>query len=426
MNTNIKRITFFILLLLLLHLPANSGMEVGAGARALALANNHVASANNLSALYWNPAALAILPVREFQVSFDGMRMYGTTEVAGTGVTVPSGAKMSDYSDRIRLSGLGYMSAMPTVQGGLTLAASFDRPYMFDNFTFYTFNTPWDETVELDGRRYGDLNRWSGAFGIQVAPKVSAGLTLSVVSGSYESPIKQKVWFDNTLLEAYPDYYDVEFEKNFLGYMLTFGALAYPTDELKIGLKIDAVSNIRFTETWFLRENYADTRRERGDLKGRAYRAPTGTLGIEYKLPWITTAFDIRATMPYTFVLPLGVPDTIQARYFKFGAGIGLEAPLPSLPIVLRAGYSIDEHDIYPIIYKYDGLEIEWGDANFWPKKDRHTIGAGIAFFTAGLGLELSYAYQTWGIATNNWDNWMSLRQNYSSHRVMTSIIYRY
>ncbi|MDR3013726.1 MAG: hypothetical protein LBU70_11075 [Chitinispirillales bacterium] len=435
-----KKYVFAILSVMFSQLPVyavGSGIELGSGARAMAFANNHTAVAKDLSAVYWNPAALAFLPVREVQMSFDGMRMYGTSDIWGPGITIPHGAKMSDHRDRLRLSGIGVMSAIPTLQGGLTLAALFDRPYIFDDFTVYTYNYDKNDeigTFELDGRMYGDLNRLSGAFGVQVAPKIAAGLTLSVVFGTDRQSAIQKdmgrTFIDDEDYIDHFDYYDVEFENRYLGYALTVGVIGHPLDILRIGLKVDIHSNVGYRETWFYKLDPADNRIRSDRGKGRAHSAPSGSLGLGLILPWLTAALDARVTLPYTFILPESIPDDAQAGRFKFGVGIGLEAPIPGAPIVLRAGYSYDDYDLYPMIHKHEGDRIDWMDEEnfmgrgFWPETNRHTIAGGIGYFTSGIGFELSYAYQLWGISGSFTAS--DFRQDYSSHRVMASIIYRY
>ena len=431
-------------------LAQGSGIELGVGARAMAFANNHTAAANDLSAVYWNPATLAFLQVREVQVSFDAMRIGATSELSGRRISIPSDAKLSDNRDRIRLSGIGAMTAIPTVQGGLTLAASFDRPYIFDDFTVYTYKAG-DETMKFAGGGDGDLNKWNFAFGIQVAPKISVGLTMSIVSGSEESYtfIKKSGDFPNVDKDTddvyidYPylnDYYDVEFQKKYLGYALTIGALYCPLDILKLGVKINVIDNVDVVELQYYKL-FPDSKREAASSsdKGQLYRAPFGALGAELTLPWFIAALDFRVTLPYTFVLSSvdvnNMPDGLQAKDLKLGVGLGLEAPLPDIPVVLRAGYSFDECDLFPRIVKYKGYDedgIDWvtilGEKTTWrAAQNRHTIATGVGIFTSGVGLELSYAYQTWGVASNTKGiSSLKFKENYSSHRVMTAIIFRY
>ena len=55
------------------------GFENGFGARAFSMANNYVALSNDLSAIYWNPAAMSFSLTREFQVTFDMSSLNGTS-----------------------------------------------------------------------------------------------------------------------------------------------------------------------------------------------------------------------------------------------------------------------------------------------------------------------------------------------------------
>jgi len=408
-------------------------MEVGTGTRALSFAGNHTAVANDLSAVYWNPAALALLPVREFQVSFDGARVYGASGVTGKSVTIPTGADMSDYIDRIRLSGAGAMTAIPTVQGGLTLAFSFDRPFIFDDITVYTYENGQDTIMSAEGRRYGDLNRWSGAFGVQASDKISAGLTISLITGNEKAPIFQEKRNSGTgaIIEKYVD----EYQNRYLGYQLTGGLLYYPMDILKIGMRINAAMDIGVKETRVgelidVEGGLYDTINwnDKVGVSGRAYTAPSGAVGAGLVLPWLTAALDFRVTMPYTFILPSeDIGKNVQAREFKCGAGVGFEVPLPAAPVVLRGGYSLDEYDLYPIVHEFEDEEsINWDAFGVVFSADglMHTLTAGAAVFTSGIGFELSYGCRIWGIV--NTSDSRKVKQRYSSHRVMTAIIFRY
>jgi len=427
----IKNCRFAVLpvLICLSFASAQTG-PVAVGARSLAFAGNHTAAANDISAVYWNPAALAYLPVREFFVSFDGTRTYGKTNgVAGRNVYVEPGAKMSGYRDRIRLSGAGAMTAIPTVQGGLTIAGAYDRPLSFDDLSVYAYDIGNTAKSE-DNIRYGDINRLSGSFGVQAAEKVAAGLTISLITGSESSVFDQR--------RNGEPFNDMEISHKYLGFSLSGGALYLPTDYLKLGLKINAMMDLDVRETIDIKYGYDkdddevyDWRDVNGkgyiyNVDGRAYTAPNGSAGAALTLPWLTAALDFRVTMPYTFVLPGEKPPKgIQANDFKFGAGVGVEAPLPSVPVVLRGGYSIDEQDLFPVIHELDDVGIEWEKMEgFSVTGNKHTFAGGVGIFTSGTGVELSYSYQMWGVSHD--DGERKLKQAFSSHRVMAAIIFRY
>jgi hypothetical protein len=403
------------------YAQVGAGITMGTGARSLAFGGNHTAVANDLSAAYWNPAALAFMPAREFQLSFDGMRTFGHSDVSGRGVVIPGGANNSDHRDRIRLSGAGAMTAIPTIQGGLTLAVAYERPVLFDDFSIYSYrvgNTRYSENIV----RYGDLNRWSGAFGVQVAPRISAGLSVSIITGSAVTAIEQ--------LRNEAPFNDEELRHYYLGYSLTGGALFLLNDNLRFGVRIDNIMSLGVREERRIKWNWGNdwsnpntNAGTRFNDKGSAHTAPSGAVGVGAKFPWFTAALDLRATMPYTFVLPAeNIPADVQARYFKVGGGLGLETPIPNTPVVLRAGYSLDETDLYPIIHDLETEGIQW--VSGFGASNRHTLAFGAGFFTASAGIEFSYAWQNWTISSD--DGERQLRQKYNNHRAMTSIIFRY
>jgi hypothetical protein len=425
-----KRIYFFVLSIVVVFCASafaqgGTGRDIGVGTRAFAFAGNHTAVVNDLSAAYWNPAALAFQPVREFQASFDIARTIGASEISGRGVSLLPGANMYDYRDRLSLRGIGAMTAIPTVQGGLTLAAAYDSPFAFDDFSVCGYRYR-DTPVTESGVVYGDLNRWSFAFGVQIAPKVAAGLALSIVTG--ENRVVYDASRGNDTVMAY------ELKFNYLGYSLTGGFLYLPTDYLKVGLSLNMMMDLGVKETdavkWFKGEDYRDDGRPAKTRLPQvdAYRAPYGALGAGLVLPWLIAALDLRLVMPYTFILPgENIPGNSQARNFKAGAGAGVEVPLPvDAPVVLRAGYSIDECDFYPVVNRFDNSEpIDWeAGTEYKPIGAKHTLSFGTAIFTSGAGFELSYGYQTWGVQHKNDER--TLRQTYSNHRVMGAIIFRY
>jgi len=386
------------------------GNDVGVGVRAFSFAGNHTAVANDLSAAYWNPAALAFLPVREFQVSFDGGRTYLTSDVSGPYI---SGIQVNDYKDRIRLGSIGVMSALPTVQGGLTLAALYESPYTFDNFFNYEYK--WNESImKGEGAAYGGLNNWSGSFGVQVANGLAAGATVSLITGTERAAFSEVDLEDSNS----PYELDQEWEYKYMGFGLRAGLLYKPMEFLKLGMQISAPQNLRF------KEREVDNGKVSND-NGRVYRAPSGALGAGIKLPWMIIAVDGRFTMPYTFILPSEkIPRSSQAKYFKLGGGIGLEVPLSMVPVVLRGGYSYDEYDLFSRVLKYDDETVDWSQ-HYSIDKNRHTVTAGVGFFTSGTGLEFSYGYQTWAL-TYNPSPYYTEKQNYSAHRMAVAFIVRY
>jgi len=379
------------------------GNDVGVGARALAFAGNHTAVVNDLSATYWNPAALAFMPVREFQISLDGRRTYVSSDHI-------SGLEESDYRDRIRLGSIGFLSAIPTVQGGLTLAAAYDNPHTFDDFSVYKYKLSDGSVMKVEDVTFGGLNNWSGSFGVQAAKGLSAGATISLITGT------ERAAFSEEEVGVLDDALEYELECKYMGFGIRGGLIYLPMENLRLGMQISAAQSLRFKE----KETMTGQKTVHGD--GRVYRAPSGAIGAGIKLPWMMVALDGRFTMPYTFTLPSEkIPSSSQARYFKLGGGLGLEVPLSMAPVVLRGGYSYDEYDLFSRVLKYDDEKIDWTQ-RYNIDKNRHTITGGVGIFTSGTGIEFSYGYETWALSTIN----NRLKQDYSAHRMAVAFIVRY
>ncbi len=404
------------------------GREFGVGTRALSFAGNYTAVANDMSATYWNPAAMAFLPVREFQITLDGFRTLASSDVEGNSGSGVRNSSTFDYNERIRLANLGIMSAIPTIQGGFTMAATYQSPYAFDDSYQYTYNvnrSPSSFSASENYRKYGGLNMWSASFGIQVAPGLAAGLTGSLLTGREESNLVQTFSFlDDPLL-------DERMDRSYMGYDLRAGILYNPDNRIKAGLRVALPQRIRFREK--VESEALDTSDdviydEAFEYKGTMKSAPSGAAGIGLTLPWLTISADVRGTMPFTFVYPgENIPDTSQAKYFKLGGGVGIEVPMVVLPAMVRFGYSYDQLDLHSFIYDYDDYDLDewvWSDDGISVLKDRQTFSAGIGFVTSGTGLELSYGYQTWAIEQSNNDR--ILKQHFNSHHAMVTFIVRY
>ncbi|MCU0609428.1 MAG: hypothetical protein MUF22_06665, partial [Chitinispirillaceae bacterium] len=311
--------------------------EAGVGARSFALANNYVAAANDVSAVYWNPAALAFLPVREIQGSVEVLSQTSDVTYFGT-------HESSDLS-RLRIGNAGYLFAMPTSQGGLSFAAAFQSPYIFDqNPSFHhTFS---DAAGSVEQRRiyrgFGNMHFWSGALGIQVAPGLGIGIAPSYVSGS-------ETIRDNWRETSSAGVADTTEEKDrtYSGFDVRLGALySHPKSGIRIGGRLVLPQTIGYVE----QSTYS------GEWHGTLYSSFSGALGVAATLPFMIVTSEIRFRAPYDIIFPEeSIPSGSPAHYFKNGAGIGGEIPLSKSNLLLRFGYSYDEYDPYRFAMRYDG-----------------------------------------------------------------------
>lgn len=422
----IRRIVAILAISLVFSVSADVrfGNRIGVGTRAFSLANNYTAVANDLSAVYWNPAALAFLPVREFQVTIDGFRNLSLVDVEGKAGSGIDGSKTEDYRERIRLANIGVMSALPTVQGGFTLAASYQTPYSFDHVHSFSYDKENNGTVETLGEdliKYGDLRMWSAAFGVQVAPGLSVGLSGSLITGKEHYSLAYNA-------DTYDSpFYEENIETSLTGYDFRGGVLYNPNNRFRLGMRVVVPQMIRFTEKLveadlMTDDTYAKTKYE---STGTMKSAPSGSMGVGFTFPWLTVSAEGRFTMPYTFVFPGEViPESSQAKYFKLGGGIGIEVPFVIIPAMVRLGYSYDEYDLHDYVWEYDDFDIEWSENGTSVEKNKQTFTAGLGFVSSGTGVELTYGYQMWGLTHENGNR--ILNQDYDNHRAAVTLIVRY
>jgi hypothetical protein len=363
--------------------------QVGVGARAYSLANNYVAAANDMSSIFWNPAALSFIPAREFQVSVDMLSNTNNTDFHGSPVN-------SDVR-RLRLANLGYLSAVPTSRGGLTFAAAFQSPYTFDdNPSFlgqYTDKNGHLIQVNNDYRAYGDLNFWSGAFGLQIAPGLGIGAALSLVTGSEK--INDVFVEDTDGFSERNNNFAYDAERTFLGYDIRLGLLYSPIEKVRIGARLVLPQTIWFNE---------DPPIDPGFTKGRLFSSYSGAIGISTVLPLATLSSEFRFRAPYDYANPQDIiPSSSPAHYSRVGAGLGAEIPLFVKNALLRLGYSWDQYDTHTFAIQYDNdtSQAVWGTDGAAVNRDRQLLTAGLAFVSSGTSVEISYGYQFWRLNTN-------------------------
>ncbi|HEX3018658.1 MAG TPA: hypothetical protein VHP36_00075 [Chitinispirillaceae bacterium] len=401
----------------------------GFGARAFSMANNYVALSNDLSAVYWNPAALSFSLAREFQVSFDVSSLNGDSYF--------STDQQSSRMNRLKISNAGLMYSFPATQGGLTIAFAYSNPVVFDdiskiNVAFKIY--PTDVDLDKSFRTSGGLKYLSGGLGIQVAPKIGIGATMSFVYGreDMESTVhwiesQGNLFFDST--EVYG------IKGKYTGYDLRLGAF-YKDRLVSAGLRFTFPQFARVTEDDNDKTRISDSYNKPLEYeisekyRAKMYSSYSGAGGISLTLPFLTISAEGRAVFPFSFVFPSEeIPKSSQAGYFKVGGGLGMEFPVPKMPVLVRAGYSIDEIDLHRFVFKYGKNKIAWGDDDFNIDKNRHQISAGVVFFSSSMSLDISYGYSMWEISKNfkygyNYDG--NIKQDYSLHKIMTSLAIRF
>jgi hypothetical protein len=396
--------------------------QVGVGARAFSMANNYVALSNDISGVYWNPAALSFLPVREFQAAVDVLDQKNNADFAG----------LQERSDirRIRLSSIGALASVPASRGGFTFAGAVQTPFIFDDNPSFqgTYRNANNRTISLDQqyKGYGSLTYISGAFGLQVAPGLGVGATASMVVGSERI---HKILFrqtDGAVLDTYYDNYDQTMDRGNIGYDLRFGMFYSPFEMLRFGMRLSLPQHIWFTEDYSEFYPNTDSLPYSDSFSGQLLSSYSGAMGVAVRLPYLTVSSEIRARAPYDVVYAdEQIPSSSPAAHVRMGLGLGVEAPVSTTKLVVRGGYSWDQYDPFLFVRKYDGESISWSTDGLTAKKNRNLLSAGLAYVDDKWSIEGAYGYQTWTPATQR-ENVPLLTENYALNRFTLSFSVHY
>jgi hypothetical protein len=417
-----------LLLLILIQLSNSEvriAQNVGFGTRALSFGNNYVALSNDLSALYNNPAALGFLPVREVSLSLDGQQIGSTSLFYDN--------SFDNKLQRFRFSSLGIVNAFPTSRGGFTIAGAFYNPVVFDDISIYEKSFGSDNSVSNTFKTSGGLSYWSGGFGVQIAKGLSAGFSGALVSGKddfYQDYFKKVDGQIDTTASLSKQ------SGSYLGYDLRAGLMYSLEGKANAGLRFVFPQRIHLTNNYndkyyntkYYMDNYG-AESFHGQYDGEMYTSYSGALGFSVNLPFMIVSTEARATLPFSWVFPIGeIPENSQANYTKLGGGVGLEIPVIRTPLLIRLGYSYDELDLHQFAIQYTGDDIDWSDDGVSVDKNRQSFNAGIGIVTQNLTFDLSYGFQTWGIETIDPTivNSPVLHQDFFQNRVSASFALRY
>jgi hypothetical protein len=395
--------------------------QVGVGARAYSLANNYVALSNDMSSVFWNPAALSFLPVREFQAAFDVLDNQNETDLFG----------FKDKSDvrRMRLSSIGFFASLPASRGGLTFAGTLQSPFVFDETIQFKSNYPdvADQNIKVDQyyKAYGSLTYISGAFGLQVAPGFGVGLAISLVTGTDKLRWIYYKLTDNAVNPDSIENHDFDYtqERSNLGYDCRLGLLYSVSENIRLGVRLALPQQIWFDENASeIYPHFDSLASSSGTFTGQLLSSYSGAVGVAVKLPYLTITSEARARAPYDLVFPdEQIPASSPAAHVKMGAGLGLEAPLFNTKFVARCGYSWDQYDPFIFVRKYDNESINWAMDGLTSRKDRNLVTGGLAYVDKNWCLEGAYGYQTWKL-----DRRETLTENHKLHRFTLSFSIHY
>jgi len=163
--------------------------DFGVGARAMGMGQAHVAACEDVSAMFYNPAALAQIRRIEFSTGFSQLSDNLETSLFGHKSTSTLGST--------KLSSVGIAYPFPTYRGSFVLGFAYNRTRNTDSDYFASgaasraylgpdIGVVDDYQTTKDVFERGGLSNWTVAAGAEVAENVSVGVGFSFLGGRSE------------------------------------------------------------------------------------------------------------------------------------------------------------------------------------------------------------------------------------------------
>jgi long-subunit fatty acid transport protein len=246
--------------------------EIGFGARSLGMGGNGVVTADDYSAIYWNPAGLAA--IRKTQVTGE----FSHLNFGNNATFADNFNEMNNSYTRFR--NIGIAVPFPTKRGSLVFAFGYNFVKDFDEYLFFNgFNTlsnslefemedangvyniyPFDRDVfqTEEVNTSGGLHQWSFGGAVAVSPNLDLGATLNIWNGREE-------FTRQFIQEDTEDYYNV-FPADFDRYTINDNLVtSFKAANLKLGgmLKLNRATRLgfamEFPTTFDVTEEYASS-----------------------------------------------------------------------------------------------------------------------------------------------------------------------
>lgn len=435
----------------------------GVGARALGMGNAFTGVANDFSALYWNPAGLAQMNRGEFSFGLSHLN-YGDESSF-------FGQKQTYSNNSTNLNTLGIIFPVAVQRGSLVLALGFNRGSNFTtgiNFERFNPGTSLIQTFAPDGAgaptnpsgnvafelyladtsggawvspirnrltemenviEGGGLNNWSAGLGIDIAKNLSAGVTVSYLSGTYT--------YDGTYAES-------DASNNYTTHPYDFDRFAIEDNitsditgvNAKLGIMFRRPGSFRFgvtvkTPTAFhVNEDFSTAYRSRFDNGDQFDLEDLGSGEYDITTPWVFGAgasliirdLVLSGDVEYTDWSQLefsdATPEVLAENrrikdIFRPTANLraGAEYEIRELGLRLRGGF----------IYNISPFE---GDPSSFDQK-HVTGGLGILLSESAM-IDLAYARGWWDTYRSNYDRSATVDEAVTTNNFLMTFSFRF
>jgi hypothetical protein len=400
--------------------------SIGIGTRAYGMANEFTALSNDFSALYWNPAGLAFVPVREVHLAVDVSRQSVETECGGSADT--------SWQQRFRISSAGLLQSLPTSRGGYAFALGYSSPFIFDDISnssgpdVYKGRKPlegYSDTLfagdalvreRSDHSTTGQCNLWDAGMGWQLAQGFSFGFAVGLLVGSED---RRNEYVSHTAQGPFENS-EVHIARVYFGYDARIGFLYTTAQNLFIGCRLELPRRATVAEN-YTEQSFISSDRFGTTSYGTLKSSLSGAIGAAYTLPFMTLSSDITFRSP----LPDALPKS-DAAYWKEGIGLGVEVPVRWVSSILRGGYSYSQFDPSSMQITWDGGVVDL-DPTYTVLHDRQMFTIGYTLLAGpAISLDAAYGYTLWKFSSMDGDWQNAISENHGMQRGMISLSIRY
>lgn len=445
-NTVLTALTGFAMIMIssvALTQEAPADNDSGIGARAMGMGGANIAAANDLSAVIYNPAALARLNKLEIQL---GVNMLKKNVESLLNSKDNPGSKLSTTSDFLRLGSIGIAYPMPTDRGSLVFAVAYNRAkdfegrYKLDGFIDDVDLGNGEFTPggynKIDKVEEGGLGILSLAGAVDVSPNVSFGAAFDIWMGSYRRN-NRDLLNDYREQYKYSELYITDLDNDISAWSFK-PSILYHNKYYSLG------AFIRFPMTFHIDHNYFEEW-DIDETDPDFYFGLYDTLDPEYDTYNSYSenfSYKIKAPMQLGFGLSFGKPGKTvlgldltyenwkQAKYeypsyiqyepsyfedtYRSAVSwrVGIEQPIPTLGLAVRAGYLKN-----PLIFK-GPRDNDSPVITIDNERDFLTFGLGKQF-DESLSIDAALAYGVWSEKEGN------VEDEESRTRLFVSVTYR-
>ncbi len=400
---------------------ASAGNFFGVGARAMGMGGAQIATAEDASALVYNPALLAKIKRIEFSgaMSHQGFK----NETGFTGNFQPINSffqKESITQSNTRFSSANIVLPVPTYRGSLVFALGFNRMKSFDK-AFHSMKVDTTTGNILSDRSVletGGINMWSLGVAIDLSPTISIGGAVNYWQGD-DDYLLDFYYLNPDEISGYQVWWKDRYLDNYSGWNGKLGLSVQPNKYLSLGAVIDFPTKFSidwdysyFSDTLFSNTN-RDTVINNPNNPGHydLYHPYSFGTGAALNFKYVTLAGDIYFT-DWSQLEPKareGVEPKLYKEIYQSVTRwhIGAEVVMPEFSTKFRVGYYVD-----PIPFKTVYLDTD---------RRYFTLGAGFLIDQV-MTLDIAWNHGFYEFK-DGWKNFV--KEAYTTDKIFVGLAYR-